>query len=177
MNWYRGSLLVGWHLLLSACATSSPVEKQGSAYRIVVPDSNWVVEFPEEGFKVNIADTSRHYYYFSSPDINVSFSLYRATRCTSSESCRDYQVNRLKARYPHPRKHSWAMSQVGDVFVSADTDGEVGGVNLRQRHWNAHYVRGALWVELHLSKVDYRESHRELFEKFIRSVEVKTKTD
>ena len=176
MNWYRRSLLVGCYLLLSACATSS-IEKLGSTYRIVVPASNWVLEFPGEGFKVNTADTSRPYYYLSSPDINVSFSFDRAIKCTSSESCRDYHANRLKAVYPHPRKQGWRMSQVGDVFVSENTDGVIEGFNLRQRHWNAHYVREGIWVDVHLSKTNYRESDRELFVRFIRSVKVKPKTD
>ena len=175
MVWYRRYLALGCCLALSACATSS-IEKQGPAYRIAMPAGKWVLEFPDEGFKINTADTSRPYYFLSSPELNVSFSFDRATRCASSEACRDYHAGRLKAAYPHPRKQAWRMSQVGEVFVSENTDGPVEGFNLKQRHWNAHYVLDGIWVDVHLSKTDYRESDRELFARFIRSLKLKPKT-
>ena len=37
---------------------------------------------------------------------------------------------------------------------------------------NAHYVRDGVWVDLHISKIGYREKDRDLFYNFIRTVKI-----
>ena len=172
-----GSLIIILCALITACATAvSSIEKQGLAYRIVVPTTAWALEFPSEGFKVEQADHSRPYYYLTNDrtGLNVSFNFERSIKCNNSESCRDYFSNKLKAGFPN--KKNWRSSQIGDVYVSENMDGPVSGFNLKQQHMNAHFVKEGVWIDMHLSKVDYREADRELFLNFVRSVRFRPKT-
>lgn len=172
-----GSLLVILSVILAACATAiSSIEKQGSVYRIAVPTTGLLLEFPSEGFKLEVADNSRPYYYVTNNQtgLNVSFSFEPAKKCTSSESCRDYFSNKLKMGYPN--KKNWRSSQIGEVSVSENMDGQVSGFNLKQQHLNAHFVKEGVWIDVHLSKVDYREADRELFVNFVRSIRFRPKT-
>ncbi len=172
MNWYRGTLLVGISLLVTACASPS-IQRQGASYRITVPAKNWTFEFPAPGFKLVEADKSRPYYYLTNDKtgVAVAFDFSRATQCNSSESCRDYLANEMKATYQD--KKNWRMAKVGEVFVAENMDGlVVGGFSPKLQHMNAHYVKDGLWLNLHLSKVNYQEMDRELFVSFIRSLKL-----
>src|ERR1700682_1791994 len=141
MRKHHGPLVIILCALITACATSS-IEKQGPAYRITVPTTALVLEFPSDGFKLEQADNSRPYYYLKNDKIglNVSFNFERAGKCDSSASCRDYLSDKLKTGFPS--KKSWRSSQIGDVYVSENMDGPVNGFNLNQKHMNAHFVRG-----------------------------------
>jgi hypothetical protein len=172
MNWYRGTLLVGISLLVTACASPS-IQRQGASYRITVPANNWTIEFPAAGLKLADADKSRPYYYLTNDKIGltVSFDFKRATQCNSSESCRDYLAKELEETCQD--KKNWRMAKVGEVFVAENMDGlVVGGFSPKQQHMNAHYVKDGLWLNVHLSKVNFRETDRELFVNFIRSIKL-----
>lgn len=173
------SLIVILCALVTARATAvSSIEKQELAYyRIPVPTTAWILEFPLKGFKVNQADNSLPYYFLTNnrTGLNVSFNFERATECNSSESCRDYFLKKLKTLFPSRR--NWRSSQIGEVYVSESMDApEGGGINLKQQHMNAHFVKDGVWIDMHLSKVDYREADRKLFLDFVRSVRFRSKT-
>jgi hypothetical protein len=173
----RTSLLMILSAVLAACASAtSSIEKQGPVYRIVVPSTGQVLEFPSEGFKVEMADNSRPYYYVTNAKIglNLSFNFEPARNCTTSESCRDYFANKLKSSYPN--KKDWQTSRIGDVFVSENMDGPVDGFNLRQQHMNAHFVKDGVWIDVHMSKVNYRQTDRELFVNQVRAIRFRPKS-
>ena len=162
--------------LLTGCATAvSSLEKNGSVYRIQIPTRSSVIEFPAEGFRVNQADDGRPYYFLSNDNtrLNVSFNFEPATRCTSSKDCRDYMLEKLRTI---SFKKNWSTSKVGQVYLSENMDGPINGLFLRQQHMNAHYVVDGVWIDVHMSKVDYRESDRKIFVDFLRSIRIKSKT-
>lgn len=172
-----GGWLVVLCAVLTACATpSSSIEQQGTVYRIVVPTTALFLEFPADGLKVEQADDSRPYYFLADgrTGLNVSFNFEPATECRNSEACRDYFVRKLKAGYP--TKKNWRSSRAGDVFISENMDGPVGGFDLKQQHMNAHFVKEGVWIDVHLSKVQYREADRALFLNFVRSIHFRPKT-
>ena len=173
MNLRTGVL--GVCLLLAACATAvSSLQQQGSMYRIQIPSSSSVIEFPARDFRVNQADDSRPYYYLSNDKshLNVSFNFEPATSCTSSQQCRDYMLEKLRKM---SFKKSWSTSKVGQVYVSENMDGPVNGIFLRQQHMNAHYVVDGVWIDVHMSKVNYRASDHKIFVEFLRSIRIKNK--
>lgn len=163
-------------LLLAGCATAvSSLEKHGPVYRIQVPTRGSVIEFPADGFRVNQADDARPYYYLSNDKtrLNVSFNFESATKCRSSMDCRDYLLGKLRTV---SFKRDWSTSKVGEVYISENTDGPINGIFLRQHHINAHYVVEGVWIDLHMSKVDYRESDHRIFLDFLRSIRIKSKS-
>jgi hypothetical protein len=163
--------------LLVGCSTApvSSIERQGAVYSIAVPSTALILEFPADGFKLEVADNRRPYYFLtnSKTRLNVSFSFEPATRCKTSESCRDYFADKLKAHYP--TKKNWRSSKVGEVHASENLDAPVNGLDLRQQHMNAHIVQEGVWIDVHLSKVHYRETEREIFLSFVRSIRVRPK--
>jgi len=166
--------LLGIVVLLAGCANGS-LSKRDGMFSIAVPSQSWSLEFPAEELKVETADHSKPYYFFTNPrtGLNISFSFDESKRCVekSSEGCRNFLVRSLKARYPG--KKNWQLGKIGDVYVSENMDGPVQGFNFRQQHMNAHYVMDWIWIDLHLSKVEYRDADRDLFLNFVRSIKVK----
>lgn len=156
----------------------SSIEKQGSVYRIAVPETGLLLEFPLEEFELVQQDDFRPYYYLtnSKTGLNASFNFDRTTKCNSGESCRDYFVDKVKTGYSSS-KINWRTSQLGGVFVAENMDGPVSGINLKQQHMNAHFVKEGVWIDVHLSKVHYQESDRKLFVNFVRSIQFSERGD
>lgn len=154
---------------------ASSIEKQGSVYRIAVPSTELFLEFPMKDLKLEQADDFRPYYHLTNSKLglNVSFNFEHTSKCSNSKSCRDYFADELKAGYSN--KKNWYLSQIGDVFVSENIDGPVNGFNLKQQHMNAHFVKKGVWIDTHLSKVQYKKTDREIFVNFIRSIRFRPK--
>lgn len=163
-------------VLIVACAATG-IRRQGADYEIAAPGESFVILFPSEGFKIEVADEARPYYYLTNDQsrLNVSFNFEPARACNTSASCRDMFAHRLKRLYP--KRTNWRMSQIGDVYVSEGMDERFGDIDLRQHHMNAHFVRNGVWVDVHLSKVKYRESERRLFVDFVESIKLVARTD
>lgn len=175
MNLRSAFFTIALCLSLGSCATAvSSLQKQGLVYQIQIPASASVIEFPADGFRVNQADNARPYYYLSNDKshLNVSFNFEPAKKCATSLECRDYLLEKLRAA---SFKRNWSTSKVGQVYVSENMDGPINGLFLRQQHMNAHYVIDGVWVDVHMSKVDYREADRQIFVDFLRSIRIKSK--
>jgi hypothetical protein len=160
-------------LLVAGCAATavSSLTKDGSVYRVKIPESTSTVAFPADGFQVNQADDARPYYFLTNrkTGLNVSFNFEPVRKCKTSEECRDYLVARLRTV---SFKKDWSVSKIGEVPVSEHLDGPIDGLNLRQHHLNAHYIVDGVWIDMHLSKVDYRPADHELFASFVRSIRI-----
>lgn len=160
-------------LLLAGCATAavSSLKREGSVYRVSVPESTSTIAFPADGFQVDIADDGRPYYFLKNKTtgLNVSFNFEPVSKCKTSEECRDYLVATLRTV---SFKKDWSVSKIDQTPVSEHMDGPVDGLNLRQHHLNAHYIIDGVWIDMHLSKVNYRPADRELFASFVRSIRI-----
>lgn len=156
--------------LLAACA--SPVIKiEKHVYSIAVPNTALVLEFPSEGFRMEVSDNNPPYYYFTNEKgrLNISFSFERATKCNSSETCRDYFANKLSAS--DVSKNGWKPARIGDVFVSESMNGLASGSGTKQQYMNAHFVKEGMWINVRLSKAAYSENDRDLFVKLVRAIQ------
>ena len=170
MGWWRNISLVILCALLAACATPS-IELERHVYSIAVPGTALVLEFPSEGFKLEVADNNPPYFYFSNEKsrLNVSFRFDRATECKSSETCRNYFANEFC--HADTSRKSWYHSRIGDVYISESMDGSADDSGTRQQYMNAHFVKEGMWINMRLSKTAYVETDRELFVKLVRSIQ------
>ena len=87
-------------LLVAGCATAvSSLEKEGSVYRVKIPESASTIAFPADGFRVDQADDARPYYFLTNKKtgLNVSFNFEPVRKCKTSEECRDY-IDRKSTR-------------------------------------------------------------------------------
>ena len=162
-------------ILLTACVTS-PTSIDRNVYQIHVPREDWVMELSTIGLKKEVADETAHY-YFTNPklDMTISINFDQRGKCSDAESCRDYFVNTMKVGYPD--KTNWRIDRIDDIYISENMDPPIiQGMVIRLQHMNAHYVRNGIWIDVHLSKINYKESDRELFLDFIRSIRFKSKS-
>ena len=162
-------------LFLGGCVTTplTSLEQRQASFVIAFPKAHLSVEFPGSGLDVQQADADRPYYMFSSKEgLNVSFNFEPAVNCKTSEQCRDLMANEQRAGFPG--KKDWQKSAIGEVFVSENTDPPMSGIDLHQRHMNAHFVQNDVWIDVHLSKVDYKDADRELFVRFIEAIRIKS---
>jgi hypothetical protein len=151
-------------------AKIASIGRRGDSYRIALPEGRGALTFPSAGLVIEQEDDARPYYFLvdRKTGLNVSFSFEPARECTTSASCRDEFSARLRKLYPGRR--DWRDAKIGDVFISENTDPGAAGIELDQRHVNAHLVVNGVWVDVHLSKVRYREPDRSLFVDFIQSL-------
>ena len=147
----------------------STEEQQGPVYSIPVPHTPLVFEFPSAGFKLEVSDDNPPYYYFTHAQakLNMSFSFERATKCRTSESCRDYFVKEFNTT--SASKKNWQLSRVGEIFISETSD-ESKGDSSKVQYLNAHFIKNDVWINLRLSKTGYLPADRALFLRLIRSV-------
>jgi hypothetical protein len=172
MNRLRAAAVLSC-LLVAGCAAAavSTLKKDGSVYRVRIPESGSTIAFPADSFRVEIADDARPYYFLKDEKtgLNVSFNFEPVRKCKTSEECRDYLVAKLRTV---SFKKDWTVSKIDQTPVSEHLDGPVEGLNLRQHHLNAHYIVDGVWIDMHLSKVDYRPADHELFAGFVRSIRI-----
>lgn len=155
---------------LDHAATAASIERRGGSYRIALPEGLGSLAFPAAALGIEQKDDARPYYMLTDDKtgLNVSFNFEPAQDCRSSEACRNLFSARLKKLYPGRR--DWREARIGDVFVTESTDPGPKGIRLDQHHVNAHLVVNGVWIDVHLSKVKYRDSDRTTFVDFIRAI-------
>ena len=169
-----GRCRAGWLITVcaavAACATPL-IEQQGPVYSIEVPGTTLVFEFPSDGFELEVSDNNPPYYYFTNQrsKLNLSFSFERATKCNSSEACRDYFANEFSKA--DTSRENWRPARIAEVFVSESQDSSAGSSGEKQQFMNAHFLKDGMWVNVRLSKADYRDGDRELFVKLVRFIQ------
>lgn len=62
------------------------------------------------------------------------------------------------------------LSEIGDISTLELLVPEFKRAPIRQQNMYAQFVRDGYWVDLHLSKVQYQDQDRDLFERMVKSV-------
>ena len=156
--------------LLAACA-APPIEFEKHVYSIPVPNTSLALEFPSSGFKLEVKDTNPPYYFFTNAKakLNISFTLERATKCNSSETCRNYFANKTTAS--GASKKSWQPVRIGGIFASESAEEATDTPDSKRKFMLAHFVKEGMWINVRLSKTDYTESDREQFERLVLAIQ------
>jgi hypothetical protein len=158
-------------LLLAACGRPvvASIDTAGQGYVISYPTAQTRIEFGEPGYEVQTADPHRPLYVLANDrtGVELSFRFARSSQCKTSHECRDLALLRLRESKPDVRAEQ--SGEIASVSYYEYDDPPRGGIDLKHRHMVAHLVGAELWVELHLSKVQYQELDRELFVRAIRA--------
>lgn len=132
------------------------------------------MSFPEGGFDVeneNLKpDGKTGYYYFTDgpSDIDVSFYIEPATDCSDAMSCRDYALNNKAMMFAKAK--DLQLTEFGDWAMIEFFVPEFQEKEINQQHMYAHYVKEGFWINVHLSKVNYKKTDRKLFLDFVKSI-------
>ena len=163
--------LISVILLASASSSYSVAQEQ---LTLLVPGAPWSLVLPKGGFDMQPAKISPDGKQgsFSASDkaagLNVSFFVEPASKCHSSRECRDMVQKAGFARMGTVENIS--ASELGDVSIVECFVPEFKGAPVKQQHLFAEFVVQGYWVDMHVSKVLYKQADRALLEALVRSV-------
>ncbi len=157
-------------IFIIACSSSKYLTKQNDRYELTTTHVNWIMSFPRTDLSMELKKSNPQgtavYHMFTNKKtgLNVSFFIEPAIEFEDPVSYRD----NYKLMYEN------AVNMVKKEFVDyASLEylvPEFLGRKLNQQHMNAMYVKDDYWIDLHLSKVDFKEGEQNLFYDFINCV-------
>lgn len=164
------STLLSIAVLVIAVAT--PVFADG-VDRLFHFDNDWVLKINLKDFKLQKNDYSyeksfRNVYGFNADGLIVSVFIEPAAAEGDSKVARQYYTDRLKQSpvlRTAEKSSEKGPAAMYEYFVAKFQDQEI-----NQRHVNMYLVRDNLWIDIHISKVRYKEEDKALFDAIINSV-------
>jgi hypothetical protein len=166
-------------LLLCAAAvlTVAPLFGQSqNEVKLSLPNHDWALVMNLPGFQMQSNDlgndgTARR---FVAEDIQngmfITVYLERAAKPGDAGACRKYYWSK-EERVPLPRSDV-RMYNRGRMAVVEHMVFEYQGHRLDQKHMNAYMVEGDIWIDIHISMVQYRAEKQPKFDAILDSVKV-----
>ena len=153
-------------------------------YDLHAKGATWSLQFPKSGFKLEKikqenGGKSIYSYFSNSNGLNVSFYIEPATFCLTAKECRKHQVDNPSesikvAQYIKDYEINgyaiveYFLKKAGPDLTKLIPELKDRVVN--QNNINAHYVKNGYWMDIHLSKCNFAENDRVLFDNFIKSL-------
>lgn len=168
--------------LVGALATGNPKTEEPvkSAILLTLPKLDWALEVGGAELIVEqkeIAPDGKSARFLAvdwTTGILVSGFLEDRGRPATAEQCRDFYFAKLKDT--PPKEENIVPSKLGNMAVAEYTVKEYAGRKMDQKHVNAYLTKGNIWIDVHLSKVEFKEEERELFNTILRDVKLAPKT-
>ncbi len=166
-------------VLLPALPVRADLSEADGMIGITAQGVGWALRFPAQGYTLSHErhrrDGRGQYYMFTNDrtGLNASFFIEPAEKCPSALACReqywrDRHPSMAKAQAVHRfERNGFALIEFLVPVISGHT--------LNQFHMSGHLVRDGYWVDMHLSKVLYTPSDRQLFLDFIDALVIQPK--
>ncbi len=106
--------------------------------------------------------------------ILVSGFLEDRGRPATAEECRDFYFAKLKDT--PPKEENIVQSKSGNMALADYVVKEYAGIKMDQKHINAYLTKGNIWMDVHLSKMSFKEEQRDQFNTILRNVKLVPKT-
>lgn len=166
-------------LTLFFCAVASlPLCAEGID-RIFHFDNDWALKIDLKKFSIQKNEyvyerSFRNIYAFRENGLIVSVFIEPAAQEGDSSVARQYYTERL-SQSPLA-KTQVKTSEKGDIafyeyFVPKFRDQDI-----NQQHMNMYIARDNLWIDIHISKINYSHADRALFDAVINSVKIEPKS-
>jgi hypothetical protein len=145
-------------------------------YRLSTKGAKWWVQFPVSDYELQnkriSIDGKSFYYMFSNKinGLNVSFFIEEANMCTNSEACRDMFWSNPGPMVVNPqyvKKYNLNNFAIVEYCL---INLKFQGQNLDQMNISGHIVKGGYWIDMHISKVQLKDTDISLFHNFIDSI-------
>jgi hypothetical protein len=169
-------------LILRAFTQSSYSQQpEASSMTFTIPKAPWTMFMSGEALVLNSKETkpegSRGYFMLTDEKAKVFASLFiePVDECKTSKECRDFVWKSGNPSWKNPQKVR--LSEMGDISILELLVPEFQGQQIRQQNMYAEFVVEGYWVDLHLSKVLYKDQDRVQFERMVRSVRFELKKD
>lgn len=160
-------------LAAGSLKTQEPVK---SAILLTLPKLDWALEVGGTELVVQQKEVSedgknaRFMAVDSTTGILVSGFLEDRGRPATAEECRDFYFAKLKDS--PVKREDIAQSKLGNMAVAEYIVKEYAGIKADQKHVNAYLTKGNIWMDVHLSKMSFKEGQRDLFNAILRNVKL-----
>ena len=165
--WLTGVFAVG------NAETPAPIK---SAMLLTLPKADWVLEVEgadlvvEQKAVTPDGKKARCLAVDWASGILLTVFLEDQGKPATAEQCRDLYFAKLKDT--PPKEEEIVQSRLGDMAVAEYLVKEYAGRQMNQKHVNAYLTRGNVWMDIHLSKMEFKEGERERFNTILRTVKL-----
>lgn len=158
--------------LLPVFITAQTVNEDRIAF--TTSDAPWLVSLNSKDLDIQDQqikhDKKSGYFLLSNQKEGFTVSLFiePAIKCKTSADCRDFVWKTDNPKWG--KVQQVIQSKIGDVSYFEFFRPTVQGQSLQMQDMYAEFVEDGYWVDLHLSKVQYKKEDHLLFENFIKSI-------
>ena len=143
--------------------------------RIGLISKDWALEFNSKGFEIVeqgssiLGDSTYIHVAQDKSGINISIFLEPARKKNSNIiDCRDFYWNRAQAD-PRP-KENILMKEMENMAIIEYITPEHGGMKIDHKNINAYMVKDDTWIDVHVSKIHFKEKELKNFYSLLNSV-------
>ena len=161
-------------ILLLICLASSAAGKPTAPITLSLPEVSWALEVAAPGFVVEereIApegDAARLQAVNQATGVILSAFLEKAPVKGDARKCRDhYWARAMQSPF---KKGQISRYEYGEAAIVEHTVPEHLGVTVNQRNVNVYLAEGDYWIDVHLSKFDYRAQDKTLLQAVIQRI-------
>jgi hypothetical protein len=144
------------------------------------PDAPWMVSLDGKNFdfqnqQIKPDNKSGYFLMLNEKEgMTVSLFIEPAVKCKTSAECRDFVWKTGNPKWG--KVQDVVQSKIGDVSYFEFFRPTVQGQPLEIFDMYAEFVEDGYWVDLHISKVQYKKEDHKLFENFVKAVRFISKT-
>jgi len=164
--------------LFQVFATAQTVIEDRVAF--TTPDAPWLVTFGNKNLDIQDQQIkpdgkSGYFLLFNEKEgLTVSLFIEPAVKCKTSVECRDFVWKTGNPKWG--KVQDVVQSKIGDVSYFEFFRPTVQNQPLQVFDMYAQFVENDYWVDLHISKVQYKKEDHLLFENFVKSIRFVSKT-
>jgi tetratricopeptide (TPR) repeat protein len=164
-----------------ACSSSKYLTKINDHYELTTDHVNWIITFPRADLNLEIEKINPQgtvvYHMFTNKNtgLNISFFIEPAFEFDDPVSYRDKYWQEQKRIYENAM--NLIKNDFADYALLQYLIPQFLGMRIDQQNMNAMFVKDDYWIDLHLSKVNFREEERKLFHDFINSLKFRIKSN
>ena len=174
----RRSIFIFALLLTSLSPAALPQAAQPQEKLLIsYPGKTWAVEIDSPGFVVERNERQpdgRQYFLANDPatGLVLSATLEKGNGPADSKTCPDYLRNRVKSLPAGLIATEIRSSQIADFAVIEYLIPTAQKLPVRQKNFVACLTNDDVFVDLHLSKVQFHDSDESLFTDFLKKVRI-----
>jgi hypothetical protein len=163
-------------MLKAARQSRAPAATQPAYVGVAAPGATWDLVLPAKGFEIvedqtNEARKSRQIMAVNKEKgLNLSVFMEPAPKAGDSAVVRDTYWGR--ARQSPLKKEGITLGKVGDFTTVQYMVPDVEGVPLEQKNLNLYLAHDGVWVDVHISKVQFTDKDQAEFDALANSIKV-----
>lgn len=170
------TLLAGLFCAMAAPSAAAQGQKLPDESTLGVPGNDWALRIGTEGFTLDRNQTADDGYgrmmMASNPATGVILSVYleKAPRKGNSRDAREYYWE--KSKKSPVKKDEIKLSDFGGLPIVEYFVKEFQGAQINQKSVNAYLAKDDTWIDVHLSKVQFKPEDQPLFDTILKSLKI-----